>query len=70
MRLQRRMMIPVLLGVVCGCSPQATTPSPAAASEDPLAIEDRPPNAEGQPMLDDIAHVARDADRIVVAGHS
>jgi len=65
-----RMMIPVMLGVVCGCTPQATTPPPAAASEDPLAIEDRPPNAEGQPMLDDLARAARDADRIVVVEHS
>ncbi|WP_313143091.1 hypothetical protein [Stenotrophomonas sp.] len=70
MRLLRRMMIPVVLGVVCGCSPQATPPPPAAASEDPLAIADKPPNAEGQPMLDDLARVARDADRIVVVEHS
>ncbi|WP_256642995.1 hypothetical protein [Stenotrophomonas sp. 9(2022)] len=70
MRLLHRMMIPVLLGVVCGCTPQATTPPAAAASEDPLAIEDNPPNTEGQPMLDDLARVARDADRIVVVEHS
>lgn len=66
----RGMMIPVLLGLTCGCSPQPTTPASAAASEDPLAIEDNPPNAEGQPMLDDLARAARDADRIVVVEHS
>ena len=45
MRRLRRMTIPVLLGVVCGCTPHATTPPPAAASDDPLA------NADKQPFL-------------------
>jgi len=70
MHLLQRMTALGLLGLACGCTPSAPVPPPAAASEDPLAIEDKPPNAEGQPMLDDLARVARDADRIVVVEHS
>mgnify|MGYP004711758149 CR=1 FL=1 len=70
MHLLQRMTALCLLGLACGCTPSAPVPPPATASEDPLAMEDKPPNAEGQPMLDDIARVARDADRIVVVEHS